>query len=137
MSDEYLVTAIGHVESPLRDVADAPRQPDEGAPRAVLVVDPGLEPAVADLGAGDHILVLTWLHVAERDQLRSRPRDDPRRPVVGVFSTRSPHRPNPIGVHRTTVVSTEGTRVTVDGLDAIDGTPVLDIKPVLGPSDQR
>ncbi len=93
--------------------------------------------AARDLQPGDAVIVLTWLHLADRDVLDVHPRNDPDRPVQGVFSTRSPDRPNPIGLHTATVVSTDGARIRVGGLEAIDGTPVLDIKPVLGPASQR
>ena len=89
------------------------------------------------LAPGDRIVVLTWLHRGRRDELTTHPRDDRSRPATGVFSTRSPNRPNPIGLHDTTVVSVDGTRITVDGLEAVHGTPILDIKPALGSVDQR
>ncbi len=128
---------VGRVESALTDPADAPRQADEGAPEAVVVLDPELAVAAADLAPGQEVLVLTWLHRARRDELTTRPRDDPARPLQGVFSTRSPHRPNPIGLHRVSVVSVDGCRLRVGGLEAVDGTPVLDIKPVIGPAAER
>ena len=128
---------IGRVDSPLTDRASAPHQGDEGAPDAWLVLDEALAPAVRDLRVGDDILVLTWLDRAARDVLVTRPRDDPSRPEVGVFSTRSPDRPNPIGLHRVRVLAIDGTSVRVAGLEALDGTPVLDIKPVLGPVSER
>jgi len=122
---------IGRVESSISDVEDAPRQGDEGAPDAVIVFDGGVAEAMADLRAGDEILVFTWLHQARRDVQSVHPRGDERRPVEGVFSTRSPDRPNPIGLHRVRVLSVAGTRVTVSDLEAVDGTPVVDVKPVL------
>jgi tRNA-Thr(GGU) m(6)t(6)A37 methyltransferase TsaA len=128
---------IGVVRSPLRDPADAPRQGDEGAPRARLVLDPALRPGLDGLQVGEELLVLTWLHRARRDVLRTRPRDDPDRPEQGVFTTRSPDRPNPLGLHRVRVVAFDGDAVEVDGLEAIDGTPVVDLKPLLGPVDER
>jgi tRNA-Thr(GGU) m(6)t(6)A37 methyltransferase TsaA len=133
----FLVRPVGWVESPLVDRAAAPRQADEGAPEAVLVFDPELAGAVADLRAGAEILVLTWLHQARRDVHRVHPRSDPDRPPQGVFSTRSPDRPNPIGLHRVSIVSVDGTRIRVGHLEAIDGTPILDVKPVLGPPGTR
>src|SRR5262245_17033476 len=133
----YTVRPIGTVESRLTEAAAAPRQADEGAPRAILVLDDWLEPALAGLQAGDEIVVLTWLHRARRDELATHPRGDLGRPVQGVFSTRSADRPNPIGVHHTTIAAITDCRVEVEHLEAIDGTPVLDIKPVLGPTDQR
>jgi tRNA-Thr(GGU) m(6)t(6)A37 methyltransferase TsaA len=129
----YDVRPIGAVESPLVDLADAPRQGDEGAPEAWLVIDPALSLAMRDLAVGQHVVVLTWLDRARRDVLVTRPRDDPSRAEEGIFSTRSPDRPNPIGLHEVTIVAIDGSRLKVRPLEAIDGTPVLDIKPVLGP----
>jgi tRNA-Thr(GGU) m(6)t(6)A37 methyltransferase TsaA len=128
---------IGRVESPLRERREAPRQGDEGAPPACLVFDPALGRALQDLRVGDEMLVLTWLDRAQRDVLTTHPRDDPRRPRLGVFSTRSPDRPNPIGLHRVTILSIDGRRVQVADLEALDGTPVLDLKPVLDPIAER
>jgi tRNA-Thr(GGU) m(6)t(6)A37 methyltransferase TsaA len=128
---------IGVVRSPLHDPAEAPRQGDEGAPRARLVLDPQVWPGLDGLQAGAELLVLTWLHRARRDVLRTRPRDDPSREEQGVFTTRSPDRPNPLGLHRVRVVAFEGYAVEVDGLEAVDGTPVVDLKPLLGPVDER
>ena len=136
-SGPFLLRPVGWVESPLRDRSAAPRQGDEGAPEAVLVFDPELAGAVAELRAGEEILVLTWLHQARRDVHRVHPRNDPDRPRQGVFSTRSPDRPNPIGLHRVSIVSVDGTRIRVRHLEAIDGTPILDVKPVLGPPASR
>jgi tRNA-Thr(GGU) m(6)t(6)A37 methyltransferase TsaA len=133
----YQVMPIGWVESPLTDRAQAPRQADEGAPEASLVFEPGVAEGIRDLEAGTEILVLTWLDRATRDVLVTRPRDDPARPPLGVFSTRSPDRPNPIGLHRVRIVSVDGLRVVVSELEALDKTPVLDVKPVLGPADER
>ena len=128
---------IGRVRSPLRDPADAPHQGDEGAPRARLVLDPAVWPGLDGLRVGAEILVLTWLHRARRDVLRTRPRNDPNRPEQGVFTTRSPDRPNPLGLHRVRVLAFDGNAVEVDGLEAVDGTPVVDLKPLLGPVDER
>jgi len=128
---------IGRVRSPLRDPADAPRQGDEGAPRASLVLNPAVWPGLDGLRVGAEILVLTWLHRARRDVLRTRPRNDPDRQEQGVFTTRSPDRPNPLGLHRVRVIAFDGNAVEVDGLEAVDGTPVVDLKPVLGPVDER
>jgi tRNA-Thr(GGU) m(6)t(6)A37 methyltransferase TsaA len=125
--------AIGYVSSPLVDRASAPRQGDEGAPEATLVFEPEVADGLGDLAAGEELLVLTWLDRADRGVLATRPRDDPNRPVTGVFSTRSPDRPNPIGLHRVRIVEVDGLRVRVRDLEALDGTPVLDLKPVLGP----
>jgi tRNA-Thr(GGU) m(6)t(6)A37 methyltransferase TsaA len=128
---------VGQVASPLRSTAEAPRQGDEGAPPADLVFGAEVLDALRDLAPGDELIVLTWLHQADRSVLTVHPRGDTSRPVTGVFSTRSPHRPNPIGLHRVTVLRVDGTRVQVSGLEAIDGTPVLDVKPILGdPADR-
>jgi tRNA-Thr(GGU) m(6)t(6)A37 methyltransferase TsaA len=137
MTASYVVRPIGRVESTLVDPAEAPRQGDEGAPDAWLVLDPAVAAAAADLAVGDDVVVLTWLDRAERDVLRVHPRSDPESPVRGVFSTRSPDRPNPIGLHTVHILAIDGTRLRVSGLEAIDATPVLDIKPVLGPIDTR
>ena len=133
----YHVVPIGWVESPLTERAQAPRQGDEGAPDAWLVFEPRVAEGIRDLGAGTEILVLTWLDRAARDVLVTRPRDDPARPPMGVFSTRSPDRPNPIGLHRVRIVATDGLRVLVRPLEALDKTPVLDIKPVLDETTER
>jgi tRNA-Thr(GGU) m(6)t(6)A37 methyltransferase TsaA len=131
--DEHItLTPIGHVRSPLKETGDAPRQPDEGAPPASIVLDPAVQPAAVDIAAGDRLVVLTWLHAASRDVLRVHPRGDRNRPSTGVFSTRSPERPNPIGLHTVTVRHVSPGRIDVDALEAIDGTPVIDLKPVLG-----
>jgi tRNA-Thr(GGU) m(6)t(6)A37 methyltransferase TsaA len=122
---------IGHVESALVDPAAAPKQADEGAPQAWLVFDATVAAGLADLRAGDQILVLTWLDRARRDVLVVHPRDDPAAPETGVFSTRSADRPNPIGIHQTAILAVDGMRVLVGQLEAVDGTPILDVKPVL------
>ena len=129
MSD--VLRPVGRVASPLTDRAAAPKQGDEGAPPAVLEFDPALAPALDGLAAGAEVLVLTWLDRADRGVLTTRPRDDPDRPDLGVFATRSPDRPNPIGLHRVRITAVDGLRVGVDALEALDGTPVLDVKPVL------
>lgn len=125
------LTAVGVVRSPLVEPAAAPKQGDEGAPDAVLEIEAEKLAALEGVGVGDRVLVLTWLDRADRGVLSVHPRGDPTRPRTGVFATRSPHRPNPIGLHRVEVLSIEGRRLSVRGLEAIDGTPVLDIKPVL------
>jgi tRNA-Thr(GGU) m(6)t(6)A37 methyltransferase TsaA len=125
------LTPIGRVESPLTDLASAPNQGDEGAPDAWLVLEAAVLEALDGVRVGDQVIVLTWLDRACRDVLRVHPRGDPSRALQGVFSTRSPDRPNPIGVHRVQVAAIDGNRVLVRGLEAVDGTPVLDLKPVL------
>jgi tRNA-Thr(GGU) m(6)t(6)A37 methyltransferase TsaA len=136
MSDSFDLQPIGRVQSSLRDLNSAPRQADEGAPAAWLVFDESVSEALKDLGPGDEVLLLTWLDRADRDVLAVHPRSDPRRPVTGVFSTRSPDRPNPIGLHRVTVTARDGNRVEVAALEAIDGTPIVDVKAVLGGEDR-
>ena len=133
----FVLEPIGRVESPLTDPAAAPRQPDEGAPPATIVLASHVAAAARDLRPGDAIIVLTWLHQARRDELVVHPRDDRTAPRRGVFSTRSQDRPNPIGLHETTVVAVDGARITVEHLEVIDQTPVLDIKPVLEPLGRR
>jgi tRNA-Thr(GGU) m(6)t(6)A37 methyltransferase TsaA len=128
---------IGRVESPLVDRDTAPRQGDEGAPDAWLAFEPGVSEGLRDLRVGDDAIVLTWLDRARRDVLVVHPRGDPSRPETGVFSTRSPDRPNPIGLHRVTILSIDGTRVRVRNLEALDGTPIVDVKPVLDPGVER
>lgn len=122
---------IGRVESSLVRLDGAPRQPDEGAPPATLVLDADVAPGLQGLAAGDAIIVITWLHLGHRGTLHVHPRGDLTRPSTGVFNTRSPDRPNPIGLHRVVVRNVAGRRVTVDALEAVDGTPIIDIKPVL------
>jgi tRNA-Thr(GGU) m(6)t(6)A37 methyltransferase TsaA len=128
---------IGRVSSPLSDTASAPRQGDEGAPEAWLVFDPEFADGMRSLVPGDAVLVLTWLDRADRDVLSVHPRGERSNPEEGVFSTRSPHRPNPIGLHRVEILAVEGTRLRVSDLEAIDGTPVVDLKPVLGSVEER
>jgi tRNA-Thr(GGU) m(6)t(6)A37 methyltransferase TsaA len=131
------VTPVGWVRSALTALAAAPRQADEGAGPADLVVLPGFRDALKGLRPGDEIHVLTWLHLADRRTLAVHPRNDPDRPLAGVFATRSADRPNPIGLHDATVVEVDGLTVRVDRLEAVDGTPVLDIKPRLAAAPRR
>ncbi len=133
----YEVVPVGRVESALTERAQAPRQGDEGAPPAWLAFEARVADALRDLRPGTEIIVLTWLDRADRDVLVTRPRDDPRNPMTGVFSTRSPDRPNPIGLHRVPVIAVDGLRVQVGGLEALDGTPVIDVKPVLDKTAER
>jgi tRNA-Thr(GGU) m(6)t(6)A37 methyltransferase TsaA len=128
---------IGVVESPLATREAAPRQGDEGAPDAWIAIEPAYEAALRDVRPGAALIVLTWLDRARRDVLRVHPRGDLWRPEEGVFTTRSPDRPNPIGLHRVEVLAVEGTRVHVRPLEAIDGTPVLDLKPALDRDTER
>ena len=134
---EYAIRPIGRVESPIVDLSAAPRQGDEGAPLAWLVFDPAVADGLRDIAQDAELLVLTWLDRANRDVLMVHPRGDVTRPQQGVFSTRSPHRPNPIGLHRVTVVVVDGLRVQVRDMEAIDGTPIVDVKPLLGPIVER
>jgi len=129
------IEPIGIVRSPLTRLEDAPMQGDEGAPEAWLELTPQTAPALKGLTAGDELIVLTWLHLAQRDVLEVHPRGDLNRPLTGVFATRSPDRPNPIGLHRVSVLEIEAQRLRVAPLEAIDGTPIIDIKPVLVGSD--
>ena len=128
---------VATVESPLTERAQAPKQGDEGAPEATLVFEEGFATALEGLATGDAIVLLTWLDRASRDVLRVHPRDDLTRAEQGVFSTRSADRPNPIGLHRVTVLSIDGPRMRVSGLEALDGTPVVDVKPALGSVAER
>jgi tRNA-Thr(GGU) m(6)t(6)A37 methyltransferase TsaA len=131
MTPPYEVRPVGYVESSLVDREGTPKQGFEGAPDAWLVFDPGVVEAIRDLAVGAEVFVLTWLHRARRDVLAVHPRDDPRNPETGVFSTRSQDRPNPIGLHRVQVAAVDGLRVLVHDLEAFDGTPIVDVKPVL------
>ena len=119
---------IGTIRSALTSLDDAPRQGDEGAPDAWLEVDAGFAPALAGLRVGEVIVLLTWLDRADRGVLATHPRNDTSLPLTGVFATRSPDRPNPLGLHRVTILEIDGTRLRVGPLEAIDGTPVLDVK---------
>jgi tRNA-Thr(GGU) m(6)t(6)A37 methyltransferase TsaA len=133
----YEIRPIGKVESSLVDRGTAPRQGDEGSPDAWLVFDSGVSEGISDLQPGTEILLLTWLDRARRDVLAVHPRGDSRNPLTGVFSTRSPDRPNPIGLHRVRIEAIDGLRLRVRNLEALDGTPIVDVKPVLGPIDER
>ena len=134
---DFTVRPIGHVESPLTSTADAPRQGDEGAPEAYLILDPIVQAGLDGISVGNEIIVLTWLHEADRSVLKVHPRGDLNRPEQGVFSTRASSRPNPIGLHRVRVLGMDRLRVHVSDLEAIDGTPIVDIKPVLGDIGER
>lgn len=130
-NDSFTLTPIGEVRSPLTDRASAPKQGREGSPDAWLVFSPAVLAGIADIRPGDWLIVVTWLHLARRDVLRTRPRDDPANPELGVLSTRSPDRPNPIGLHLVEVLAIEDARIQVRDLEALDGTPIIDVKPVL------
>jgi tRNA-Thr(GGU) m(6)t(6)A37 methyltransferase TsaA len=132
----YQIQPIGWVESSLQDVAEAPNQADRGAPSAWLVLAPEVRDGARDIEAGQPLLVLTWLHLARRDELATVPGDDPGGRERGVFSTRSPNRPNPIGLHPVSVLADEPGRIQVDGLEAVDGTPVIDLKPLIRPAER-
>jgi tRNA-Thr(GGU) m(6)t(6)A37 methyltransferase TsaA len=134
---DFTIRPIGRVESQLTSTVDAPRQGDEGAPDAYLILDFGVHPALDGIAVGDEIVVLSWLHEADRSTLKVHPRGDMNRPEQGVFTTRSADRPNPIGLHRVRVIGIDGLRLHVSGLEAIDGTPIVDLKPVLGSIEER
>ena len=131
------LTIIGRVESPLTDLDAAPRQADEGAPQAWLVFDEAVREGLANVAPGDELVVLTWLDRAKRDVLRVHPRGDTSRVPEGVFTTRSPHRPNPIGLHSVKVAAVDGCRVLVESLEALNGTPIVDLKLVLAGEIER
>ncbi|GIH80913.1 tRNA (N6-threonylcarbamoyladenosine(37)-N6)-methyltransferase TrmO [Planobispora longispora] len=127
----YEIHPIGVVRSSLVDRESAPKQGAEGAPDAWLMFEPAMADGIRDLAVGDEVFVLTWLHLADRSVTAVHPRDDPRNPLTGVFSTRSSDRPNPVGLHRVRVLAIDGLRVRVADLEAVDGTPIVDVKPVL------
>jgi tRNA-Thr(GGU) m(6)t(6)A37 methyltransferase TsaA len=137
MSEDPALRPIGRVESSLTDPAAAPKQGDEGGVEAWLALDPSVADALDGVRVGDRLVLITWLHRARRDVLRVHPRDDPSNPLLGVFATRSQDRPNPIGLHDVEILAVAGERIRVAPLEAVDGTPVLDLKPVLGPRGQR
>ena len=131
---EYVLYPIGFLQSPLKEPGKAPRQGDEGAPDAWLEVNASVAEGLETLAVGDEIIVITWLHKAQRDILKVHPRGDDTIPLAGGFATRSPDRPNPLGLHRVTILEIAGMRLKVGPIEAIDGTPVIDIKPVLSQS---
>jgi tRNA-Thr(GGU) m(6)t(6)A37 methyltransferase TsaA len=128
---DYVLYPLGFLHSPLKQAGEAPRQGSEGAPDAWLAVNEAVAGGLEGIAVGDEIIVITWLHKAQRDVLKTHPRNDETMPLAGVFATRSPDRPNPLGLHRVTVLEIAGKRVKVGPIEAIDGTPVVDIKPVL------
>lgn len=129
--EEYSLRPIGYIRSALRALGEASRQGSEGAPDAWLEVNPPVAQALLGIAAGDEVIVITWLHRADRDVLEVHPRNDRALPLAGVFTTRSPHRPNPLGLHRVIVREISGTRLRIGPIEALDGTPVVDVKPVL------
>ncbi len=133
--DEYSLHPVGYIRSTLRSPEEAPRQGSEGAPDAWLEIRSTFARALLGIAPGDDAIVITWLDRADRGVLEVHPRDDPRNPLAGVFATRSQDRPNPLGLHRVTVREISGTRLRIGPIEAIDGTPVVDIKPVLVESD--
>jgi tRNA-Thr(GGU) m(6)t(6)A37 methyltransferase TsaA len=137
MSETFDLRPVGVIRSPLTDLAAAPRQGDEGGFEAWLEFAPHLAPALLGVRVGDNLIVLTWLHHADRVVFQVHPRGNPDAPLTGVFATRSPHRPNPIGLHRVSVLEVEPLRLKVAPLEAVDGTPIIDVKPVLGGIDER
>jgi tRNA-Thr(GGU) m(6)t(6)A37 methyltransferase TsaA len=128
---DFELRSVGRVESSLTDRATAPKQGNEGSPEATIVFDPAVLDSLDGIEAGDEVIVLTWLDRSDRGVLRVHPRDDPANPVQGVFNTRSQDRPNPIGLHPIEVIAVEGATMRVRNLEALDGTPVLDVKPVI------
>ena len=134
-SPHYEIEPIGSVRSELRRLEDAPMQGDEGAPAAWLELTPLAAPGLMGIQPGDELILLTWLHLAGRDVLQVHPRGDLNRPLTGVFATRSPDRPNPVGLHRVSVLEVGEQSLRVAPLEAIDGTPIVDIKPVLSGAD--
>lgn len=133
-SATYVVRPVGFVRSPLKRPEDAPRQGDEGAPEAWLELAADVAEGLDGIAVGQEVVVITWLHEARRDVLKVHPRGDENAPLAGVFATRSPARPNPLGLHRVRVLAIEGGALRVGPLEATDGTPVVDIKPVLARS---
>ena len=129
--ERHELRTVGYIRSTLRSVDDAPRQGEEGAPDAWLEVKPEFRRALHGVADGDELFVITWLHQADRDVLEVHPRNDPRTPLTGVFATRSPHRPNPLGLHRVTVRDVADTRLHIGPMEAVDGTPVVDVKVLL------
>jgi len=129
------IEPIGFVRSELTRLEDAPMQGDEGGPKAWLELTPQAAPGLMGITAGDELIVLTWLHLSERNVLQVHPRGDQSRPLRGVFATRSPDRPNPVGLHRVTVLEVTGKKLLVTPMEALNGTPIIDIKPVLSGID--
>ena len=137
MASDLVLRSIGRVESPVTDPSVASRQGDEGAPDCWLVFDPDVREALDGLRPGDDIVVITWLHLADRTVRQVHPRGDPNRPIRGVFATRSQHRPNPLGLHEVTILAVDDLRINVRGIEAIDKTPIVDIKSALEARGER
>ena len=133
----YMIESIGVIRSPLTNPADAPKQGDEGGYEAWLELTPDVQPGLAGISVGDKLIILTWLHLAHRGVLQVHPRDNPELPLRGVFATRSQDRPNPIGLHQVSVLEIDGQRLKVAPLEAVDGTPIVDMKPVLTQVNDR
>jgi tRNA-Thr(GGU) m(6)t(6)A37 methyltransferase TsaA len=133
----YTIEPVGYVRSDLIRLEDAPMQGDEGAPEAWLEIEPTLGAGLIGVQVGDELIVLTWLHLADRSVLRVHPRGDQARPLTGVFATRSPDRPNPVGLHHVSVLEVADGRLRVAPLEAIDGTPIVDLKPALTSNPSR
>jgi tRNA-Thr(GGU) m(6)t(6)A37 methyltransferase TsaA len=136
MHDTFALRTIGAIASTLSSRAAAPKQGAEGAPDAWLIIDPDVIDGLLGIDAGDELLVITWLHLGQREVLQVDPRDDMTRPLTGVFATRSPDRPNPLGLHRVTVHEIAGNRLRIGPIEAVDGTPVVDVKPVISAGDR-
>lgn len=135
--NSFTFEPVGLIRSPIADLASAPLQGDEGSTEAWLELRPQVATGLLGIKTGDQLLVLTWLHLGKRDVLQVHPRGNPDNPLTGVFATRSPHRPNPIGLHSVKVVEVEPQRLKVAPIEAIDGTPIIDIKPVLAGINER
>jgi tRNA-Thr(GGU) m(6)t(6)A37 methyltransferase TsaA len=131
LEDEYSLYPIGFIHSPLKRREEAPKQGNEGAPDAWLELNPAVAEGLDGIAVGDKIVIITWFHRSQRNILKTHPRNDKRIPLTGVFATRSPDRPNPLGLHPVTVLEIKGNRLKVGPIEAIEGTPVVDIKPVL------
>lgn len=137
IESSYVLEPIGVIRSELTNLADAPMQGDEGSYEAWLELTPQVAPGLTGISVGDQLIVLTWLHLAQRDMLQVHPRDRLEAPLTGVFATRSPDRPNPIGLHQVSVLQIDGLRLKVAPIEAIDGTPIVDIKPALAEISAR
>ncbi len=131
MEIDFQLHPIGVIKSTIKARKDAPKQGSEGAPDVWLEIEPTFADAIDGLRNGDEVIIITWFHHSNRDTLKVRPRSDPRNQLTGVFATRSPDRPNPLGLHTVTIRAIDGLRLRVGPMEAIDGTPVVDIKPML------